>query len=283
MDTLFQGASGDKLRKAVLTAVSMLALFLLFEAISVVLGFPYIGAVEKQGYTINVGGHGEVLAVPDIATFSFSVVSDKSTVAAAQDDSATKANAITAYVTSAGVDTKDIQTTDYSVAPQYEYQNAVCPQAATAPSAVGSGMGVNSVVYCPSGKQVLKGYEVRQQTTIKVRDTSKAGDLLAGVGGKGATEVSGLSFTLDNPEVIQQQARAKAVADAQQQAQALAKSLGVSLGSVSSFYENATQDSSRSPMPYATMTSSGKGVVAPEISTGQNKVTDDVTVTYEIR
>ena len=274
----FEGPTGEKLRKVLLAAVSMLALFLLFEAVSVALGIPYIGTTEKQGYTIEVSGHGEVLAVPDIATFSFSVVSDKATVADAQNDAAATANAITAYLTAQGIAVTDIQTTDYSVSPQYEYQNAVCPQAAPAPGVVNSG----GVAYCPPGKQVLKGYEVSQQTTVKVRDTSKAGDLLSGVGAKGATEVSGLTFTTDDPEALQSQARTKAVADAQTQAQLLAKSLGVSLGRVVSFYDSTDQGSSPSPMPYAMNASVTGASVSPEISTGQNMVTDDVSVTYEI-
>ena len=261
----------------------MLAFFLAFEAVSVLLGLPYVGASERQGYTINVAGHGEVLAVPDIATFNFSVVSDKPTVAAAQNDAATKANAITAYLTGAGIDTKDIQTTNYSVSPQYDYLNAVCPPMAPTPGVMNSEGSASSAIYCPSGKQVLKGYEVSQQTTVKVRDTSKAGDLLSGVGGKGATEVSGLSFTLDNPETTQAQARAKAVADAQTQAQALAKSLGVSLGRITAFYDNANPSTSPSPLSYASMGATATASVAPQISTGQNMVTDDVTITFEIR
>lgn len=246
-----------------------------------IMNLRYIGTGVSATNTITVSGQGEYYAVPDIATFTFSVVSEKSTVAAAQQDATTKANAITAYLKDQGIDSKDIQTTDYSIYPQYDYQTAVCPQAAVAPSGAN---GMSSAVYCPGGKQVLRGYQVRQTTTIKVRDTAKAGDLLAGVGTKGATEVSGLNFTFDDPNKVQDSARTKAITDAKGKADELARELGVSIVRVVSYNENG--QGVVYPMAY------GKGVGmaldstaarAPEISVGQNKVTSNVTITYEIR
>ena len=265
MDALFEGSWGDRLRKGVFIAVILLCAFLAVKTLAGLRELNYIGAGMTASNTISVSGHGEVSAVPDTATFTFSVVSEKATVAQAQADATTKANAATTYLKDAGVDEKDIKTTDYSVYPQYDYQTTVCPQGG----------------YC-SGKQVLRGYQVRQTTTVKVRDTKKAGDLLTGVAGKGATEVSQLNFTFDDPDKVQSDARAKAIADAKTKADALAKALGVSIVRVVSF-----EESGYNPPIYAY----GKGVATadsaaptpPEISVGQNKVTDDVTVVYEIR
>lgn len=231
-------------------------------------GLRYIGAGVQPANTINVSGYGEAFGAADIATFNFSVVSEKSTVAAAQTDATNKINAITKYLKDSGIEEKDIQTTDYSVNPQYDYQQIVC------------------VSYpCPGGKQVLRGYQVRQSTTVKVRDTAKAGDLLTGVGGKGATEVSGLSFIFDDPNKLQTEARGKAIADAKQKADALAKQLGVTLVRVVSFNENG--GGYPTPLYYAKDAAVGMGGAeparAPEISIGQNKVTSNVSVTYEIR
>lgn len=256
-----------------------LIVFLGLLSFSTVLGIPYIGSGVAAANTISVTGHGQVLAVPDIATFTFSVVSDKTTVADAQADATTIANAVTGYLVAQGVSKDDIQTTDYSVEPTYEYQTGVCPQ----PEVLNSDGSASSAVYCPSGKQVLTGYEVNQTDTVKVRDTSKAGGLLVGVGTNGATNVSGLTFTFDNPETVQSQARQMAITDAQQKAQTLAKQLGVSLVRVTSFSEN---QGGTNPQPVVYAMAAGataSPASSPEISTGQNEVTDDVTVTYEIR
>ena len=244
-----------------------LTVFITLQSLSALMGLRYIGAGVQPTNVISVSGYGEAFGAADIATFSFSVVSEKSTVAAAQTDATNKINAITKYIKDAGVVEKDIQTTDYSVYPQYEYNQIVC------------------VSYpCPSGRQVLKGYQVRQTTTIKVRDLAKAGELLTGVGGKGATEMSGLQFTFDDPNKLQNDARGKAISDAKAKADQLAKQLGVSLVRVVSFNENG--GGYPGPM-YTKAVGMGMGgdavQSAPEISVGQNKVSSSVSITYEIR
>jgi uncharacterized protein YggE len=252
----FEGVTGERLRKALLVMVILLAVFLAAEVLNTLEGLKYVGTGVSATNTISITGHGEAVAVPDIATFNYSVVSDKATVDEAQADATAKANATTDYLKKAGIDAKDIQTADYSINPQYDYVNQVCANG-----------------YCPGGKQVLKGYEVRQSTTVKVRDTKKAGELLAGVGGTGATEV------------VQTEARDKAIADAKAKADVLAKQLGVSLVRVVSFNENGSGVTPR-PMMYnmaAGSQAKDAAAVAPTISTGQNRVTDDVSITYEIR
>jgi uncharacterized protein YggE len=107
---------------------------------------------------------------------------------------------------------------------------------------------------------------------------------LAGIGGKGATEVSGLQFTFDDPQQGQLEARAEAIADAKAKANELAKQLGVSIVRVVSFNES----SGGAPVPmYAKMLDSAAGNAvaqsAPELSVGQNKTSSNVSVTYEIR
>ena len=262
----FDGRTGANLQRALMVGAWVLVALLILLVAYVVQSLRYVGAGIQASNTVQVSGTGDAYAVPDVGQFSYSVVSDQTTVKAAQDDATAKANAITAYLKQAGIDDKDIKTTDYSVTPRYEYSNGVCSNG-----------------YCPPSKQTLIGYEVSQTTQVKVRDTSKAGDLLAGVGGKGATNISGLTFTTEDPTAVQTEARDKAIADAKAKATKLASELGVSLVRVTAFSEN--QGGGPIPLAY------GKGAgpaaesaaVAPDISIGQNKVTDDVTITYEIR
>lgn len=262
---LFEGVGGGRLRNAFIVLAYVLVAFVIIEILGAVQGWRYIGAGVQATNTISVTGHGENSQAPDIATFSFTVSSTKSTVADAQNDAAVKNNAAIAFLTKQGVASKDIQTSAYQVNPHYEYQHAVCPQGS----------------YCP-GKQVITGYDVRQTTTVKVRDLAKAGDLLSGVGSKGATEMSQLTFTFDDPSAPQNDARQKAIADARTKADVLAKQLGVSIVRVVSFNENAPGRSY--PMAYSlTEGVASAKAVAPDINPGENKTTDDVTITYEIK
>ena len=59
--------------------------------------------------TISVAGEGEVLAVPDIGEFSFSVEASADDVTVAQEESGTKVNAILAYLAEQGIAETDIK------------------------------------------------------------------------------------------------------------------------------------------------------------------------------
>ena len=251
-------------------ALGALALFLVVLTVGEMKSIHYIGSGVTATNTISVSGEGKVFAVPDTATFTVTVQEEGKDVKTAQDAATKKSNDIIAYLKGAGVDAKDIQTTDYSVNPQYDYNSTVCPQYG----------------YCPPSRQTLKGFQVSQTLTVKVRNTDKAGDLLSGVGSKGAFQVSGLSFTIDDQTALEAEARGKAIDDARTKAEALAKQLGVSLVRIVGFSENG----GGYPIYYAAKTmamdSAAGGVAAPpspEIPTGQNQITSNVNVTYEIR
>lgn len=255
-------------RMAGATALGVLALFLLVGTLSELKSYHYIGSGVTATNVITVSGDGEVFAVPDTATFSVTVQETAKDVKTAQDAATKKSNDIVAYLKGAGVDEKDIQTTDYSVYPQYSYGTQVCPAGG----------------YCPPGRQTLDGFQVSQTLTVKVKDTKKAGDLLSGVGSRGASQVSGLSFTIDDQDALEAQARGKAIDDARTKAETLAKQLGVSLVRVVGFSENG----GGGPIYYAkgmggAVAMDSAVAPAPEIPTGQNKITSNVSVTYEIR
>jgi uncharacterized protein YggE len=260
-------------------ALGMLALFLLVLTVSALKSYHYIGTGISPTDTIQVEGEGQVTAVPDTATFTVSVQDTASDVQTAQTKATTDGNAIVAYLTAQGIDSSDIQTTDYEISPQYSYSQSACPNIPVTEGGASPAI----AVYCPPGKQVLTGYQVSETLTVKVTDTSKAGTLLAGVGSKGASSVSGLTFTVSNQDQLMEQAQQKAIAEAQSKADALAKSLGVHIVGVVGFTEN-NGGGPVYPMAFATNASAGSvSAPAPEIQTGQNTIKDDVTVTYEIQ
>ncbi|MDE1975015.1 MAG: SIMPL domain-containing protein [Patescibacteria group bacterium] len=251
--------------------------------IAVLKSINYIGTNRNQTNTISVQGTGDALATPDVATFSFTLSDTEKTVAAAQAKVTAAENSALKVVRDAGVADKDIQTASYTINPHYTYQNAICPQPAVYNASSGVS-GASSVAYCPPGKQTLTGYDVSETIQIKLRDLSKAGSLLTALGAAGVSNLNGPNFTVDNPDSVQAEARAKAIADAKTKADELAKELGVTIVGVTSFYEN------NGPMPvYAKML--GAGAAAPEsaatpspsVPSGEQKVTDSVTITYEIR
>jgi uncharacterized protein len=167
------------------------------------------------------------------------------------------------------VEEKDIKTVGYNVYPQYEWQQSACT-----PGGI-----------CPPGRQILTGYEVRQTITVTVRDTEKAGELLSSVGELGASEVSSLTFTVDEDESLRDEARAAAIAQAKEKADELAEQLGVKLVRIVSFSES----NGGYPVPYYGEAYGRGGVMAqdaklaPETPMGENTYISNVNITYEIR
>jgi len=263
----------------------ILIAFLAVLTVKEIKSIAYVGKDTSITNTISVNGTGDAVTVPDIATFSFSVSETGKTVADAQAMATAKSNAALKALRGAGVADKDIQTTSYDINPHYDYQNAVCPVAPImSPGMAPSSGAVSSPIYCPSGRSVLTGYDVSQTTQVKVRDLSKAGDLFTTIGSLGVQNVDSLTFSVDDIDAVKTKARGDAVADAQAKAKELASQLGVTLVRITSFY-----DSSDQPGPvYYGMTSGAVDVkavpaAAPQISTGEQKVTSNVTITYEIR
>jgi uncharacterized protein YggE len=268
-------------------------------AIKVAGSIPYTNGNNPNQNTITVSGTGKAYAIPNVATFSFTVSDTEKTVADAQTKATTAEKSALAVVRAAGVADKDIQTQYYSISPQYEYRNAVCPQPAVYNSSASSGgSGSASVssgiaiptsapvsvtpIYCPSGKSVLTGYQVSESISVKLRDLSKAGSLLASLGSTGVSNLNGPSFNVDNPDSINAEARSAAISDAKSKAQELAKELGVRIVRITSFSEN--NGSYPGPIMYAMSASTGSTKTpAPEIAAGQQEVNDNVTITYEIR
>jgi uncharacterized protein YggE len=209
--------------------------------------------------SIPVTGKGEVTAVPNIASFSYSVVELGKDVAEAQSKATTKNNAIIDYLKGKGIEAKDIKTANYSIYPKYEYNPT-------------------------SGKSVLTGYEVNMSVDVKVRKAEDAGEILTQVGTWGVSYVSGLNFTIDDEDDLKRQARDLAIEDAREQARELARKLGVDLGDIVSYYE--IEDYNPYPMydSYAGMEakSSMAPQMAPTLEAGEQKIVRRVSISFEI-
>ena len=225
--------------------------------------------------TISVSGRGEVTRVPDVASFSFTVRTDKKDPASAQDASAKITNAAIAYLKEQGVADTDIKTTGYVLSPRYK----PTPPSTVIMSGYDPSRAEESIP--PSLEEVL-GYTVDQTIDVKVRDIKKAGTLVAGVGQHGATSVSSLAFIVDDDTDAKMEARTKAVADAKKKAQQLAHTLGVRLVRLTSFWTDEQGPYRASKM----VNPSIEGMsyeTSPDFPIGENTVVSSVDLTYEIR
>ena len=233
--------------------------------------------------SFSVTGQGKAIAIPDVAEFTFTVVTQGGKdVASLQSQNTTAANKVIVFVKSEGVADKDIQTQYYNVSPDYQTYNCnIVPQVYSGTS--GSAIGVPSVQPCPPASIV--GYTITQSVDVKIRDFTKIGDIMGGVVTNGANQVGQLSFTLDDPSTVQNQAEADAITKAKAEAKIVAQTGGFNIGRLLNIQTGGT------PYPvYAesagtgvTVLSSAKTAPAPAIQAGSEEVDMSVTLQYEIQ
>lgn len=224
--------------------------------------------------SFTVQADGNAIAIPDIAEFSFSVLTEGGKdLGALQKENTEKANRAIAFLKENKVDGKDIKTSQYSITPRRKYFNC-------SPRVLGTGGEVAEE--CPPPEIV--GYTITQSVSVKIRDFTKTGDIVSGVVKNGANETSGLTFTVDDPTRVQNEARAEAIEKAQAKAKSIAKAAGFGLGRLISISEGGYYPTPRIYSAKAeALGMGGDAISAPSIEPGSEEVTINVTLTYEIR
>jgi len=218
--------------------------------------------------SFSVDATGKAISVPDVAKFTFSVITEGGKdVAALQKTNTDQTNAAISYLKDQGVAVKDIKTAGYNINPRYQYYPCSNTSPCRAPD--------------------ITGYSVNQSVEVKVRDFGKAGTVLSGVVSNGANSVSGLTFTTDDPTAVEDDARADAIKKAQVKAESIAKAGGFTLGRLLSINESS-DGSSQPPYPYAyglggSNDAAVQKVSAPTIEPGSQEVNVSVSLQYEIR
>jgi uncharacterized protein YggE len=208
--------------------------------------------VQESSREITVTGTGTASAQPDIAQVSIGVQVTSPTVAqATQKDQAQMASVI-AKLKELGVTANDIQTSDYSIFPQRNFQNGSSGQ--------------------------VTGYQVSNTAQVTIRDLSKVSTILDQVTQAGANNVFGVTFSVENPAQLQSEAIDKAVADAQARASELAKASGVQLGEIVSI----SQVVAPTPVSLAAASAQAAGGAVP-IQPGTIKVNAQVQISYVIK
>lgn len=244
----------SNLQKLLSFLVIVLAFFLTIEAYNSFQEGKYIGKDIMPTNTISVSGTGEAFAKPDIARISVSVSKLAATALEAQKQHTEAINKVVEFIKNSGVEDKDIKTSNYSINQEYDYTE--------------------------TGRRFL-GYRIAQTLEVKIRNLDNVGKILSGATAAGANEISGVQFVIDNEDAMKREAREQAIGKAKEKAREIEKDLGIKLGKLTSFYESGGD------FPIYALKSEGMGGgiggAAPEIPTGENKITIVVNLTYEVK
>lgn len=233
----------------------------------------YANATKSVNYrTFSVSAEGKVVASPDVAQFTYTVLSEGKDVAKLEKQNTDKTRLIVAKLNELGIAADDIKTETYLVEPKYQYYQ--CKSDGTCPPAA------------------IIGYNVSQTNIVKVRDLAKVGSILSEVADLKVDNVSQLSFVVDDKTEIENEARAEAIRLAKQKARSTAKAAGVRVGKLISVYENVSQfgamsfdanvTSARSIEKVASDTMESMPVPAAQINPGTQDIIVNVTLTYGI-
>ena len=219
-------------------------------------------AVDSSGtapeHTISVSGTGTVTLMPDVADLQLGVLTSRPTVKAAQADAAVAMTRILAALKALGIDAKDIQTSNVSLQPTYDYSSGINPPRIT-------------------------GFQMSNSVTVTIRDLDKLGDAIDNSLAAGATSLDGVTFRVNDETSAEAQARQAAMTEARSKADTLAAVAGISIAGVASIAE--TSAPIQYPINYTLGGASAPDVakVATQIQAGTTDVTITVAVVYLIQ
>jgi len=206
-----------------------------------------------------VVGTGTASAEPQVAMVAFGVELRGDDPAAIVDEAAGKINQAIAAAQELGIAKEDIQTTGYNLWVETIYD----PEKGT-----------------PTGQVV---YHVSHYVQATLGDLSKVGDLLAAVVKAGANTISGVNFSVKDPDALVKQARQQALENARAQAEAMAQTLGIAIGKPVMVMETSGNYPVPMRAPAEGIGGGGMGIAAPSVSPGTFSVSVSVQVVYEIR
>ncbi|MBI3553736.1 MAG: SIMPL domain-containing protein [Elusimicrobia bacterium] len=172
--------------------------------------------------TISVSGEAEVKVAPNEVVITLGVETLGPELTAVKRDNDGRVKAVIAAIRRRQVESKDIQTDQISISPEYDRPAHQQPK--------------------------LLDYVVRKNIVVTLKDVAKFEDVLADAVAAGANYVHGAQFRTTELRKNRDQARALAVKAAQEKAQAMAEALGQKLGKPQTV--QVSEYGSRSWSPY---------------------------------
>lgn len=207
-------------------------------------------AQEAKPPMIVVTGTGTVEAAPDMATLSIGVTTQGDSAAAALAANSAAVEAVMARLTAAGIESRDMQTSNLSLYPNWHGSESAAP--------------------------TIASYVASNQLTIRVRQLDGLGAVLDAAVTDGANTLNGLTFGLADPGPAMDEARKEAVAEARARAELLATAAGVTLGPILEISEGGSWNEP-APMFRAEVAAAPVPVAAGELG-----LSATVTIHYEI-
>ena len=213
--------------------------------------------VKYEAPVVVVAASGTSAVAPDQARVSLGVVTTHKDLARAQSENNQNTQKVIDAIISMGIDKNLIQTSNYSIYPQYDYSTR--------------------------STGILVGYQVRNEITIIIKDIDRVGTILDGAVQAGANTVNYVSFEKSNLGAAENEALLKAIARGHEKAQVIAGAARMSLGKLLSISEGYDTSIYRNLANISLDSPKGMGESLVPISPGEIKVTATVTMVYQLQ
>ncbi|MBB4572259.1 SIMPL domain-containing protein [Rhizobium lentis] len=219
---------------------------------------PVLAQEAKPREVISVTGDGESSMAPDMAIVTLSVVKQAKTAREALDENNKAMKDVLDSLKSGGIAERDLQTSGFSIQPQYNYPQPVDGQ---------------------QQQPQLIGYQTINAVTVRLRDLAKLGQVIDQSVTLGINQGGDIQFTNDKPEAALEDARKNAVTEAVKKAKTLSEAAGVKLGRIIEINENEPRPL---PQPAYRATMMKEADAAVPVQGGETTYHVSVTVTFAI-
>ena len=206
--------------------------------------------------TLSISAEASVNSEPDIAFITAGVQTEAPTASAAMAQNAQRMTGVFNALEAAGVDDKDMQTSNFSLQPRYDYSSR------------------------NNSPPKLIGYTASNQLTVKVRDLTNLGETMDALVSAGGNTFSGLRFALDDDGDVRDEARTLAMKDAIARAELYANAAGLKVRRIVTISEGGGYNPGPQPMMMARMAESDAS--STPIAAGEVGYTANVSVTFEL-
>ena len=204
---------------------------------------------------VRVVGTAEIKVVPDRAVIEVGVQKQGISPRAAKQLTDATSRKLLASIQASGIDEKDVQTTSFSLRPEFEYRK---------------------------GRR-LTGFVAEQTLSITIRDLAKLESLLESLIQAGGNRINSIEYETSDTRKYRDQARDLAVKAAREKALALARALGQDLGrawSIEEVPESAYQSSATANYSGEVQLMSAKS--GPTTAAGRSTISASVVVAFEL-
>lgn len=212
-------------------------------------GHDMCGPMGKHMSRLSVSGQGDARTAPDLAVIQLGVETQAESASAAMKQNSEQQTTVIDALKSAGIETKDIQTSGLNLNPMMDYD-----------------------------KNEVTGYRASNMVSVRVTEIANLGEVLDAVVSAGANNINGINFQREDSQAVEDDARRAAVEDARHKAEVMAEAAGMTLGPIMQLRDSPAQSG---PQPMMMRAAEAKSSGAP-VEAGELTVTSEVQVDFAL-